>query len=183
MGKYSEDKAVTQRLEQVKELSSRIMHMHYCENDVEGIISTFGTELLWLGAGEDEYMSDRDTCVEQFRRMKGQIPRCNIWGEEYDAIQIGEGVYTVAGRMWIATDPSSHMYLKVHQRVSFVFQDTDDGLRCVQIHCSNPYQELMEGEMFPQRLGRQSYEYVQERMVKLEEEMRQKNRQLEVVMS
>lgn len=183
MGKYSEDKAVTQRLEQVKELSSRIMHMHYCENDVEGIISTFGTELLWLGAGEDEYMSDRDTCAEQFRRMKGQIPRCNIWGEEYDAIQIGEGVYTVAGRMWIATDPSSHMYLKVHQRVSFVFQDTEDGLRCVQIHCSNPYQELMEGEMFPQRLGRQSYEYVQERMVKLEEEMRQKNRQLEVVMS
>ena len=53
----------------------------------------------------------------------------------------------MTGRMWIATDPSTRMYLKVHQRVSFVFQETDEGLKCSHIHCSNPYQEMMEGEM------------------------------------
>ena len=179
----SGDTAGAQRLEEVKELASRMMHMHYCDNDVEGVISTFAPQFLWLGAGEDEYLAGRGACIQAFRQMKGGIARCNITGEEYDAIEISEGVYIVTGRMWIATDPATHMYLKVHQRVSFVFQDTDGGLRCASIHCSNPYQEMLEGEIFPEKIGRQSYDYVQERMAELEEEMRQKNRQLEVVMS
>ena len=85
----------------------------------------------------------------------------------------------MTGRMWIATDPSTRMYLKVHQRVSFVFQETDEGLKCSHIHCSNPYQEMMEGEQFPEKIGRQSYEYVQERLNRLEEEMQKKNLQAE----
>lgn len=179
----SGDTKGAQRLEEVKELASRMMHMHYCDNDVEGVISTFAPQLLWLGTGEGEYLAGREACMQTFRQMKGGIARCNITGEEYDAIQVSEGTYVVTGRMWIATDPDTHMYLKVHQRVSFVFQDTDEGLRCAHIHCSNPYQEMLEGEIFPEKIGRQSYDYVQERMAQLEEEMRQKNRQMEVVMS
>lgn len=170
-------------MEQAKKLASRLMHMHYCENDVEGITSLFAPEFLWMGTGEDEYMTGRDACTAAFLQMKGGIPMCNIWDEEYDAIEPSPGVYVVTGRMWIATDPSTRMYLKVHQRVSFVFKDTDQGLRCAQIHCSNPYQEMLKGERFPEKIGRQSYEYVQERMEKLEEDMRQKNRQMEVIMS
>lgn len=171
------------RLEEAKETASRMMHMHYCENDVEGIVSLFAPDILWMGAGEDEYIVGREACVKAFAQMKGSIPRCNIWDEEYDAIQPSEGIYLVTGRMWIATDPSTRMYLKAHQRVSFVFQEEGDRLLCAHIHCSNPYQEMMEGEKFPEKIGRQSFDYVEERMKVLEEEMRQKNRQMEVIMS
>lgn len=171
------------RLEEAKEMASRMMHMHYCENDVNGIASLFAPDVLWMGAGEEEYIAGREACVEAFAQMKGSIPRCNIWNEEYDAIQPSDGIYIVTGRMWIATDPSTRMYLKVHQRVSFVFQDQGDRLSCAHIHCSNPYQEMMEGEKFPEKIGRQSFDYVEERMRILEEEMRQKNRQMEVIMS
>ena len=54
-----------------------------------------------------------------------------------------------------------------------------EGLKCSHIHCSNPYQEMMEGEQFPEKIGRQSYEYVQERLNRLEEEMQKKNLQAE----
>ena len=171
------------RLEEAKETAGRMMHMHYCENDVEGIVSLFAPDILWMGAGEDEYIVGREACVKAFAKMKGSIPRCNIWDEEYDAIQPSEGIYLVTGRMWIATDPSTRMYLKAHQRVSFVFQEEGDRLLCAHIHCSNPYQEMMEGERFPEKIGRQSFDYVEERMKILEEEMRQKNRQMEVIMS
>ena len=171
------------RLEEAKETAGRMMHMHYCENDVEGIVSLFAPDILWMGAGEDEYIVGREACVKAFAQMKGSIPRCNIWDEEYDAIQPSEGIYLVTGRMWIATDPSTRMYLKAHQRVSFVFQEEGDRLLCAHIHCSNPYQEMMEGERFPEKIGRQSFDYVEERMKILEEEMRQKNRQMEVIMS
>ncbi|MBT9810151.1 response regulator [Enterocloster citroniae] len=168
-----------QRMEDAKRLASRLMHLHYCENDVDSIISAFAPEFLWMGAGEDEYIAGRQACTGAFRQMKGEIPRCNIWDEEYDVIQPAAGFYIVTGRMWIATDPSTRMYLKVHQRVSFVFQETDEGLKCSHIHCSNPYQEMMEGEQFPEKIGRQSYEYVQERLNRLEEEMQKKNLQAE----
>lgn len=181
--KSDNNKKKIKRLEDAKELVSRIMHKQYCEHDTEWITACFSPQFSWLGTGEEEYMAGREACISQFLKLKGAIPKCNIWGEEYDAINPIEDLYVVMGRMWIATDPSSEMYLKVHQRVSFVIQDTTEGLKCVHIHCSNPYQEMMDGEAFPDKIGRQSYEYVQERLGTLEEEIKQQNRQLEVIMS
>ena len=172
-----------QKTEEVKKLASRMMHMHYCENDVEGLTALFADRFSWLGAGEGDCLTGREACIRQFMKYKGAIPKCNIWDEEYDVISPGEGIYVVMGRMWVATDPSSKMYLKVHQRVTLVFQETEDGLKCSHIHNSNPYQELLEGELFPEKIGRQSYDYVQERIAVLEEETKQQNRQLEVIMS
>ena len=85
--------------------------------------------------------------------------------------------------MWIATAPGVEMYLKVHQRVTFVFKEFEEGLLCSHIHCSNPYQEMIGGEAFPDKIGKQSYDYVQERLKVLEAETIQQNRQLEVIMS
>lgn len=181
--KIKSDTELHQRLEEVKKLASRMMHMHYCEHDTEGIISCFSDRFSWMGAGEQEYLSGRQACVERFRKFGKTIPDCNIRDEEYDAFCPMEGIYVVMGRMWIATDPSTRMYLKVHQRVTFVFQDTEEGIMCSHIHCSNPYQEMLDGESFPEKIGRQSYEYVQERLNALEEETKQQNRQLEVIMS
>ena len=70
-----------QRMEDAKRLASRLMHLHYCENDVDSIISAFAPEFLWMGAGEDEYIAGRQACTGAFRQMKGEIPRCNIWDE------------------------------------------------------------------------------------------------------
>lgn len=172
-----------QRIEEVKKLAGRIMHKHYCEHDTEWITSYFAPQFSWLGAGEEECMSGREACTEQFIKYKEFIPDCTIREEEYDVICPEEDMYVVMGRMWIATDQSVEMYLKVHQRVTFVFQDTEEGLKCCHIHCSNPYQEMMDGEHFPDKIGRQSYDYVQERLAELEEEIKQRNRQLEVIMS
>lgn len=171
------------RMEKAKSLASYIMHRHYCENDIEAVTDLFSEQISWFGAGEEQYAVGYDDCVEQFKGMEGAIPKCNIWDEEYDVKCPGQGVYVVTGRMWIATDPCTEMYLKAHQRVTFVFQDTDTGMQCVHIHSSNPYQELMDGEVFPDKIGKQSYEYVQERLRALEEETKQHNRQMEVIMS
>lgn len=181
--KIKSDTELQQRLEDVKKLASRMMHMHYCEHDIEGITSCFSEQFSWMGAGEQEYLSGRQACADHFRKFRETIPDCNIWDEEYQVVCPMEDLYVVMGRMWITTDPSTQMYLKVHQRVTFVFQDTEKGLTCSHIHCSNPYQEMMDGESFPEKIGRQSYEYVQERLNALEEETKQQNRQLEVIMS
>lgn len=178
-----EERICRQRMEEAKRLASVMMHKHYCENDIEGVTALFAPQISWLGAGEEEFASGREACVNRFRNYKGAIPRCNISEEEYDAICPESDVYIVMGRMWIETDRSAGMYLRVHQRVTYVFQETEEGLKCAHIHCSNPYQEMVGDEKFPDKIGKQSYEYIQEQLSSLEEEIRQRNRQFEVIMS
>ena len=158
------------RHDEAKKLASRIMYLHYCAGNPEEVANYFAPEFTWIGAGEEQYIAGREAAVELFRQFQGAIPTCRIWDERYDVIEPSPGIYVVSGRMWIATDPGVEMYLKVHQRVTFVFQDTEEGLFCAHIHCSNPYQEMLSGEVFPEKIGRQSYDYVQ-------------NRQLDVIMS
>lgn len=107
-----------QRIEEVKKLAGLIMHKHYCEHDAEWIASHFAPQFSWLGTGEAEYLSGREACVNQFIEFRDFIPDCTIQDEEYDVICPNEDMYVAMGRMWIATDQSVEMYLKVHQRVT-----------------------------------------------------------------
>lgn len=168
---------------QVKAFVSRIMHKHYCENDVEAIIETFAPEFSWIGTGEDQYIVDRNTAVEFFRKFKGAIPKCKIWDEEYQVVSAGAGLYLCYGKLWIATLEESRMALREHQRLSFLIKEIEGELKCVHIHCSNPYQKLMEGELFPDEVGRAAYEYVFEQMGKMEADILRQNRQLEVILN
>lgn len=63
------------RMKEAERLAGYIMHKHYCEHDVEAVTALFSTEFSWLGAGEEEYITGRDACVEQFLKYRGAIPK------------------------------------------------------------------------------------------------------------
>lgn len=169
--------------ENAKNLASHLMHMHYCDENSAAIAKFFAPEFTWLGAGEEQYISDRDQAVEMFYKFNTAIPKCNISDEQYDVIEPMPGLYVVSGRMWIETAPEVDMYLRAHQRVTFVFKETDHGLLCSHIHCSNPYEAMADKELFPEKIGRQSYQFVQERLKALEAETNLQKRQMDVIMS
>ena len=104
------------RIQAVKEATSFLFHKHYCENDVEAIIDLFDDKLSWIGAGENEYDVGTEKVSGIFRQFTGMVPKCNIWNEEYHVIDISPDVYICTGRAWIATDPSTSIYLCVHHR-------------------------------------------------------------------
>ena len=151
-------------IEAVKQLASTILHKHYCENDVEFVIRTFAPDITWIGAGDGQHLDSYDEIVDFFRKCKGAIPPCRIWGEEYHVTLLTQNLYLCDGEAWIATDEKENMLIKVRQRVSFLFRWTGGKLECVHIHCSNPYQEMAEGELFPDKVGKTTYEYVQEKI-------------------
>ena len=144
-------------------LTSYLMHKHYCENDVEGLLSWFDDRFLWLGTGENEYAAGAEAVKAIFRQFVGKVPKCNITDEHYDAITIAPGVFLCTGRLWIATDPSTNVYLRVHQRVAMAYRTVEGELRCCHIHISNPCIEMVEGDVgFPTRVARQTYDYLQQ---------------------
>lgn len=150
------------RIQIVKELTSLFLRKHYCENDVEPMIQCFDDKFSWFGTGENEYATDPATVSEIFRGFVGMVPKCNIGEEEYHVIEISSDIYLCTGRLWITTDPSTNMYLRVHQRVTTVFRWVGNVPRCCHIHISNPYSEMTPHDVgFPAQMGQHTYEYLQ----------------------
>ena len=147
------------------ELTRFLVRKHYCENDFLADESLFDEPFLWFGAAEQEFAAGRETVLSIFRRFQGQVPRCNITEEEYHAELVAPDVALVAGRMWIATDPDTGVFLRVHQRITTCVRWREGKARCCMLHVSNPYSEMDEEDVgFPTGMARQSREYMKQQL-------------------
>ena len=151
--------------EEARALTLYILRKHYCENDPEAILPLLDEELLWLGAGEEEWAEGGARVGEIFRRFAGRVPRCNLSGEELKVLTLAPETWLCSGRLWISTDASTGISLRVHQRVSFVFRRRSGRLLCCHIHISNPYQEMAKEDVgFPSGMASQSRQYLREQL-------------------
>lgn len=149
------------KMQAIKGMTSFLLHKHYCENDVEAIIELFDDKLSWVGAAEYEYDVGTEKISGIFRQFAGMVPPCNIRDEEYHVIDLSPDIYICTGRAWISTDPSTGIYLRVHQRITAVFRWKDGTPRCCHIHISNPYSEMTQEDIgFPTQMGRYTNEYL-----------------------
>ena len=153
------------RRRMVEDMTSYMMRKHYCENDVPAVISLFEEPFSWFGAAEQEYAQGVETVSAIFRRFTGQVPRCNVTDEEYHVFALSPDIYFCTGRLWVTTDPSTGVYIRVHQRVTTIFRFLLDEPRCCHIHISNPYVEMEPDDVgFPTRMAQQSREYLQSQL-------------------
>lgn len=150
--------------QEITELTSFMVHKHYCENDVEAVIGKMDPNIIWFGAGENEYAAGLKKVAGIFRNFAGQIPKCNISEEQYQVLEIAPDTFLCAGRMWITTDSSTKINLRVHQRITTIFRRVGEQLRCCHIHISNPYDDMGNEIGFPIKMAQQSYEYFQEQL-------------------
>lgn len=150
-----------ERGEKAVSITSIILHKHYCENDVEAVIGYFDEPFMWIGAGESEFASGREKVADIFRTFRGMVPRCNLSEEEYSACMLDDDITMVTGRVWITTDPSSGIFLRVHQRITTLFRWREGRACCSHIHISNPYVEMNEDDVgFPSKMAKQSSDYL-----------------------
>ncbi len=153
------------REQRVKDLTSYLMHRHYCEGDLDTVIASFDDQLSWFGAGENEHAIGTENVSAIFRKFTGKIPRCVISDEEYHVQELTPDYYVCSGRMWIATHPSTQIYMRQHQRITLVVHFVGDEPRVCHIHNSNPYGEMSENEIgFPTQMSILTYEYMQEQI-------------------
>ena len=152
-----------ERASTVKRLTSFFMHKHYCENDVDALISYFSEDLAWIGAAEHEYALGRETVSHIFRQFSEKGPPCLVYEEKYDAVQLSIDIFLCTGMLYIATAPESDISLRVHQRVTTIFRWESGSPKCCHIHISNPYSEMMDSDVgFPEKMMKESREYLLE---------------------
>ena len=154
-----------QRIQAAKDLTSAILHLHYCENNVEAIISHFSRTMSWFGAAEHEYLVGYEKIVDMFRQFAGKVPLCHITDEHYDVIKVAEDVYVCTGMLYVFTDPSTNIYLRVHQRITTVVRWEEGVPKCCHLHVSNPYTEMTAKDIgFPSSTSNESRKFMLEEL-------------------
>ena len=158
------------REEEAVGLTRFLLRKHYRESNAAADESIFDEPFFWFGAAEQEFSVDREEVVGLFRRFVGQVPRCNLTEEDFHAVMIAPDVCMVAGRLWVATDPSTGVFLRVHQRITTCVRWKEEKPRLCMLHLSNPYVEMNEDDVgFPTEMARQSREYMRQQLEKQKE--------------
>ena len=159
------------REEEAVGLTRFLLRKHYRESNAAADESIFDEPFFWFGAAEQEFSVDREEVIGLFRRFVGQVPRCNLTEEDFHAVMIAPDVCMVAGRLWVATDPSTGVFLRVHQRITTCVRWREEKPRLCMLHLSNPYVEMTEDDVgFPTEMAEQSREYMRRQL----EEQKQK---------
>ena len=153
---------------EIEEYASRILHSYFCESDVEFLISTFAPDIVWLGAGLNQKAEGKDKVAACFREGKGDLAPCYMYDEHYVVRELGERFYLCEGDSWIRPKDDTGMYFQTHQRITFIFERTEEKLMTVHIHNSVDYSDIQEDELFPAQAAKKAYKQLQETLDKTE---------------
>lgn len=168
--------------EEVKAFARMYARKLYCSKEIDDLIACMESETLGIGAGGRQFFGGNGECITFLQELKGKIPTCRIWDEEYIVVPLADRLYLVHGWYYVETDKGQDLFIKVRQRVSMVIREKSTGYCYLSIHMSNPYEELFDDEFFPIKMAKQTYAYMEEELSKLRKSLKQKERQMEVVL-
>lgn len=161
---------------EIEAFARLILYRYFCESDVEFLISTFAPDIIWLGAGERQKAEGREAVAECFRQGADDLAPCDMFEESYQTAALGDRHFLCEGESWLVPKKETGLYFRTHQRITFIFEQTPDGLRTVHIHNSVPFSDIGDDELFPTQAGRDAYE-------KLQNALAEKDRQIDLMLS
>lgn len=101
--------------------------------------------------------------VEAFTTLGAAMVPCSIDQEHYDILPLGVGTILCTGHLIVSSQKSTRLVARVHQRLSVCLRYDVGEMRICHLHASNPYTEMApDDEGFPYRMGRKSYECLQD---------------------
>lgn len=132
----------------------------YYKLNAEPFFSVLSKNCVWILPGGQIVIG-----AEAIREMFQDgfvMPAFQIEDMEFDLLNTGSpeqiGVF---GTYSLYSDAESDMILAGKQRVTMMFRKEKDEFRLYHLHVSNEWDELGEDEVFPVRISRQTYHYVQ----------------------
>ena len=158
-------------LREVRDLSKELLHRYFCESDMEYLISKFTQDIVWIGAGEMMRAEGKDAVAEAFRAGKDDMIPCELYDETYTVREVAENCYFCESTGWAESVEGSGLYMKAHQRATFIYRRENGELRLAHLHHSVSYDDVKDDELFPVRAAKASYEQLQEMLGQREQQI------------
>lgn len=140
------------------ELTAYVIKCFYHQK-IDCIQDLMHEKIMWIGAAEGQYFFGKEQVVRELNEVT--VPYCHVSQDEYQVIHALGMECMVVGKYMVRTDESSKEILEAEQRVTFLWIKVAKKWKILHMHVSN-YVEFQEGdETFPNKMGRQTYEYMQ----------------------
>ena len=164
-------------LREVEAFADRILRSYFCDSSIDFLISTFAPDIVWLGGGEKMWAEGAEDVSAAFRAGQDEFIACEMTEARYASRDLGGGTYFCQGESLLETKGGQGMYMRVRQRITFIFRrKPDGGLETVHIHNSMPSAEMREDKLFPVQAAREAYE-------RLQGALTQRDRQIELMLA
>lgn len=159
---------------EIEAFASKILRKYFCESDVDFLISTFTPDVVWLGGGELQKAEGAEAVGKAFSEARNDLMSCKMWEEEYVVVQQAPDCYLCEGMSMIESR-QEETYMRVRQRVTFIFRRENGVLKTAHIHNSIPFDAIKPGEMFPIETAKEAY-------LQLQNQLGEKERQIELML-
>ena len=82
---------------------------------------------------------------------------CNMFDEQYEVMEMGAGLWLCEGVSELESREGTGVYIRIQQRITFIFREKGEELETIHIHNSMPFGEIKENELFPAESGKRTY--------------------------
>ncbi|UWD47815.1 diguanylate cyclase [Clostridioides difficile] len=143
------------------ELVKHILMSFYVNRDIDEVLRYMSKDITWIGPGEQEFLTSFNEIKDYFYAGQNEVPSCDMNNETFEVVSEDKYKCMVLGEYTIRTKENDQMVLEVCQRCTFEIIENNGQLLVRHMHISNPYSEMQVDEFFPNKIGTQSYDYLQ----------------------
>lgn len=148
-------------LKKAPKLAKHIITNFYVNRDIDEILKHFSKDVTWIGPGEQEFLTSFNEIKDYFYAGQNEVPSCDISNDIFEIVSEDKNRCMVLGKYTVRTKENVQMVLEAHQRCTFEIIEDNEKLLVKHMHISNPYGEMQIDEYFPNKIGIQSYDYLQ----------------------
>lgn len=132
----------------------------YWQKDAQYVTDRLYNKAGWIGSAPSQYMTDREDIIKDMEQTTQEIQHCYLTHKDFRCVlNIGK-ICVIVGRYLVHTDPDVSEELHEEQRCTFVWIQDGKEIKISHIHVSDPVAFLDNDEVFPHRVGKMTYMYM-----------------------
>ena len=135
----------------------------YYHLNVEPFLNALADNAMWIGPG-NIYVFGAAAIRKLFDKI--YMPAIHLSEMELAEIYRTENLAVVVGQFNAVTDEQADGILATHQRITFQYLLTGGEWKILHMHVSNEYSELVGDEVYPIKMSRETYQYMQQLLAK-----------------
>lgn len=134
-----ESEAASASMAEMALAASREFVHRFWNADVQGCAAMLAPELVWIGAGENQFGQGMESFRTMHEDLMGESSRVILMSEEYRAIPSGGSRTIAVACQYVSyTDLFLSSLSALHQRVTLIWRARPEGMRLVHCHLSSP---------------------------------------------
>lgn len=162
--------------EEVVSFVRSIIHAFFEENTIEPLIDAMSEDIIWYGSGKEQIAVGKAAVARNFIEGSSDLSPCILSDERYDVILLNEQDAICQCCSYMDTYADNEIAIHEFQRATFVVRKESDGFEIKHLHHSIAYHGMENERLFPVRYGKERYQ-------KLQEELRIRDTQIELMLS